>query len=152
MAASYPSLRAILTQNRTVRYSSWPSSAPGATMPSQLSPCAFWRRPMSKPITCFRYCTYFNIPSLNASDSCSAELEMTVNMLIQIDKLVQLLESPVFTCWFHPLPNVCLFANICRSPPPAIGAGKVSTSVQVSLRTPDAPTAICCFRSPQESA
>ncbi len=30
----------------------------------------------------------------------SAELEMTVNMLIQIDKLVQLLESPVFTCRF----------------------------------------------------
>ena len=30
----------------------------------------------------------------------SAELEMTVNMLIQIDKLVQLLESPVFTCMF----------------------------------------------------
>lgn len=29
---------------------------------------------------------------------CSAELEMTVNILIQIDKLVQLLESPVFTC------------------------------------------------------
>ena len=25
---------------------------------------------------------------------------MTVNMLIQIDKLVQLLESPVFTCMF----------------------------------------------------
>jgi Vacuolar protein 14 C-terminal Fig4p binding len=32
-----------------------------------------------------------------------AELEMTVNMLIQIDKLVQLLESPVFTC-SSPLP------------------------------------------------
>ena len=32
------------------------------------------------------------------SDVHSAELEMTVNMLIQIDKLVQLLESPVFTC------------------------------------------------------
>lgn len=28
----------------------------------------------------------------------SADIEMTVNMLIQIDKLVQLLESPVFTC------------------------------------------------------
>lgn len=27
---------------------------------------------------------------------------MTVNMLIQIDKLVQLLESPVFTCK-HPM-------------------------------------------------
>ena len=32
------------------------------------------------------------------AESDSAELEMTVNMLIQIDKLVQLLESPVFTC------------------------------------------------------
>ena len=29
-----------------------------------------------------------------------ADLEMTVNMLIQIDKLVQLLESPVFTCMY----------------------------------------------------
>jgi hypothetical protein len=28
----------------------------------------------------------------------SAELEMTVGLLIQIDKLVQLLESTVFTC------------------------------------------------------
>lgn len=27
----------------------------------------------------------------------SAELEITVNLLIQVDKLVQLLESPVFT-------------------------------------------------------
>lgn len=32
----------------------------------------------------------------------SGELEMTVNILIQIDKLVQLIESPVFTC---ELPN-----------------------------------------------
>lgn len=32
------------------------------------------------------------------ADCRSADLEMTVNMLIQIDKLVQLLESPVFTC------------------------------------------------------
>jgi len=30
-----------------------------------------------------------------------ADLEMTVNILIQIDKLVQLLESPVFTCKYH---------------------------------------------------
>lgn len=28
----------------------------------------------------------------------SADLEMTVAMLVQIDKLVQLIESPVFTC------------------------------------------------------
>jgi len=40
----------------------------------------------------------------------SAELEMTINMLIQIDKLVQLLESPVFTCkprtLLRPLPDL----------------------------------------------
>lgn len=34
-----------------------------------------------------------------------ADLEMTVNMLIQIDKLVQLLESPVFTCKCFPSQN-----------------------------------------------
>ena len=32
-----------------------------------------------------------------------ADLEMTVNILIQIDKLVQLLESPVFTCMYSPV-------------------------------------------------
>ena len=36
--------------------------------------------------------------SESVANTCSAELEMTINMLIQIDKLVQLLESPVFTC------------------------------------------------------
>jgi hypothetical protein len=30
---------------------------------------------------------------------------MTVNILIQIDKLVQLLESPVFTCTAFPCPK-----------------------------------------------
>lgn len=39
---------------------------------------------------------------VNCADLRSAELEMTVNMLIQIDKLVQLLESPVFTCRLLP--------------------------------------------------
>lgn len=34
----------------------------------------------------------------DSADWHSADLEMTVNMLIQVDKLVQLLESPVFTC------------------------------------------------------
>lgn len=38
------------------------------------------------------------VNGLGYADFNSAELEMTVNMLIQIDKLVQLLESPVFTC------------------------------------------------------
>jgi hypothetical protein len=31
---------------------------------------------------------------------------MTVNTLIQIDKLVQLIESPVFTCTFQLLPQL----------------------------------------------
>lgn len=32
----------------------------------------------------------------------SADLEITVQMLVQVDKLVQLIESPVFTCKFYP--------------------------------------------------
>lgn len=49
----------------------------------------------------------------------SADLEMTVNMLIQIDKLVQLLESPVFTCKFplHSLQHTKLMFD--RPPHPA---------------------------------
>ena len=31
-------------------------------------------------------------------DCCSGDLEISITLLIQIDKLVQLLESPVFTC------------------------------------------------------
>ena len=53
---------------------------------------------MNKPIIYYRFCkdsSTFRVPE---ADFDSAELEMTVNMLIQIDKLVQLLESPVFTC------------------------------------------------------
>ena len=41
-----------------------------------------------------------HVHSTGRANKSSAELEMTVNMLIQIDKLVQLLESPVFTCQF----------------------------------------------------
>lgn len=37
---------------------------------------------------------------------------MTVNMLIQIDKLVQLLESPVFTCQCLLSLFVFLFGNL----------------------------------------
>ncbi len=41
-----------------------------------------------------------------------ADLEMTVNMLIQIDKLVQLLESPVFTCKSY---SYCTQSEWCRT-------------------------------------
>jgi hypothetical protein len=42
-----------------------------------------------------------------------ADLEMTVNMLIQIDKLVQLLESPVFTCRTNSIQAKYRLANSC---------------------------------------
>jgi Vacuolar protein 14 C-terminal Fig4p binding len=45
-----------------------------------------------------------------------ADLEMTVNMLIQIDKLVQLLESPVFTCMFISILQFRLTAGRVRGP------------------------------------
>ena len=51
-----------------------------------------------------------------------AELEMTVNMLIQIDKLVQLLESPVFTCKFAFSANLWIFLTVFRPASPALGA------------------------------
>ena len=37
---------------------------------------------------------------------------MTVNMLIQIDKLVQLLESPVFTCMIGNVSLVTLLTSL----------------------------------------
>jgi len=55
---------------------------------------------------------------LDRTDVRSAELEMTVNMLIQIDKLVQLLESPVFTCRLLPSASRPLLTS-SRSPTPA---------------------------------
>ena len=35
----------------------------------------------------------------------SADLEITVQLLVQVDKLVQLIESPVFTCKQDPTPD-----------------------------------------------
>lgn len=75
-------------------------------MPSPAFPFVFLLRHTSTRTTFFRYCQFpkttvvdYDMANNNVS---SAELEMTVNMLIQIDKLVQLLESPVFTCTFLP--------------------------------------------------
>ena len=77
---------------------SLPCSDRGAIMLLRPSHYVFWRRPMSRRTIYFKYCKYAP-PRLSQSlNFHSAELEMTVNMLIQIDKLVQLLESPVFTC------------------------------------------------------
>ena len=71
-------------------------------MLSPPSRCVYLPKLTSKLTICFKYCMQYNPFSLRKNaNSTSAELEMTVNMLIQIDKLVQLLESPVFTCKFR---------------------------------------------------
>jgi hypothetical protein len=75
----------------------------------------------------------------------SAELEMTVALLVQIDKLVMLIESPVFTC--KPAKTtgngVRLTVKICVSSSAITTArtGKISLLVQVSLRTTHAVAA-----------
>lgn len=96
-----PIVRSAVNDLTSSRSCSLPFSGLGATTPSQHSPCVCLPSAMSRPTTFSKYCKTW-------ADSCrfdyiltpehSAELEMTVNMLIQIDKLVQLLESPVFTC------------------------------------------------------
>lgn len=61
--------------------------------------CVYLLRHMSMLQTCYRYCTPllpYKTKRLIMPDS--AELEITVQLLVQIDKLVQLIESPVFTC------------------------------------------------------
>jgi len=88
-----------LIQNRMDKPSSLLFSDHGATMQLLHSRSVSWLRPMSKLITFFRSCEHANMTFEFIADMIySAELEMTVIMLIQIDKLVQLLESPVFTC------------------------------------------------------
>jgi hypothetical protein len=45
----------------------------------------------------------------------SGELDMTVNLLIQVDKLVQLIESPVFTCEFRRNAVVLLVKHLAHA-------------------------------------
>lgn len=95
-------LRATLTSRRRANCSSSPFFGRGVIMPFRHSHYVFLRRLTSKHIIFCKSCECLFLLSMPATDSTSAELEMTVNMLIQIDKLVQLLESPVFTCQFVP--------------------------------------------------
>ncbi len=80
----------------------------------------------------------------------SAELEMTVNILIQIDKLVQLLESPVFTCMSASLSRFTSADNLNRLETPTSRARTIPTSIQVPLRPSDAPPAVLGLCRPQE--
>jgi Vacuolar protein 14 C-terminal Fig4p binding len=58
------------------------------------------KRTSMHPICCI-YCKNLSTADTRVLDSAcnySADLEITVSFLVQIDKLVQLIESPVFTC------------------------------------------------------
>ena len=50
--------------------------------------------------TCFELITEFVFPPSPSGHllTGSGDLEITVQFLIQVDKLVQIIESPVFTC------------------------------------------------------
>jgi hypothetical protein len=65
--------------------------------------CVYWLKRMSMHRICYKYCECLRLLDAGCSTilmCClfSAELEMTVALLVQIDKLVMLIESPVFTC------------------------------------------------------
>ena len=80
-----------------------------------------------------------------------AELEMTVNMLIQIDKLVQLLESRVFTC---ECVADTLYTRLTRfrSSIATPRTGAISVSLQMSVWSLDASPAIVRLCGAEESS
>lgn len=50
----------------------------------------------------YRYCELFSNTFQGFQAECtSPDLEITVQLLVQIDRLVQLIESPIFTCKLH---------------------------------------------------
>ena len=77
---------------------------------------------------------------------------MTVNILIQVDKLVQLIESPVFTCMLLGFSAVYQATNLSpRSSAPTLGTGKVPILIQVYVRNFNVTTAVICLRCFEES-
>ncbi len=86
-----------------VKHSLLPFLSRGATTLLQHFHYVYWPRHTSRHTIYSKYCSLSPIAISISANVISAELEMTVNMLIQIDKLVQLLESPVFTCKLTPM-------------------------------------------------
>jgi hypothetical protein len=90
--------------------------ARGVIVPSLCFHSVCWRKLMSTPPIYYQYCMQCLLrvfPECLADPCISADLEITVAMLVQIDKLVQLIESPVFTCLYLCLPgyHVLTFFN-----------------------------------------
>lgn len=83
----------------------------GAIMLSLFSPCVYLLRRTNMPRIYSRSCELFFRITFELSEPLvlflSADLEITVPMLVQVDKLVQLIESPVFTCMFSLLLPRC---------------------------------------------
>ena len=68
---------------------------------------------------------------------------MNVNMLIQIDKLVQLLESPVFTCKLRPM-RMESHSNRTQ-----ISAYSSLNQSDIRICTSASTAYSCCFRNQQ---
>jgi hypothetical protein len=78
-------------------------------MRSLSSRCVFSRRRTSTRQTFCTSCQFIYAQTLIlllTKMETSADLEITVPLLVQIDKLVQLIESPVFTCKLSSAPQV----------------------------------------------
>lgn len=116
-----------LPMSRTDRCSSPSYTARGATRPFRYLRYAFWLKPTSMHPTSSNSCKFSLylvscvVPydrvykpdepdlTLALSRRCSADLDITVQLLVQIDKLVQLIESPVFTCEYFPSNDTACF-------------------------------------------
>ena len=70
----------------------------GVTMPFRYFLFAYLHKHMNMPRIFSISCASLTFVSPYYAKCISAELEITVPMLVQVDKLVQLIESPVFTC------------------------------------------------------
>lgn len=82
----------------------------------------------------------------------SADLEVSVSLLIQLDKLVQLLESPVFTCQWKALPEpMQVLTRFSSSSLATPRAGQESVPLQMSIRSSYVPSAKQCLCYAAES-
>jgi len=66
-------------------------------------------------------------------------------MLVQLDKLVQLIESPVFTCKACDRFVISAPDNLHRPSPATLGARPISLPVQVLVWNPDVATPKLCL-------
>lgn len=111
-------------------------TARGVTMLWRRSRFVCWHKCMNMRPLSFLSCMWLCQRCIFAlADSHhSADLEITVPLLVQVDKLVQLIESPVFTCVSLCItPRTLLTSQPLRPTTTAAGAGEIPTPLQVSI-------------------